>query len=101
MISRRAEFLAAYQDAAYRKRYLDRVAGVRSAESRVAPGSTRLTEAVARNLFRQSEPLDTNETLGLGWLSPAEARELIRANAIRDGLSLAALSWGLVIGVLQ
>jgi 8-oxo-dGDP phosphatase len=56
---------------------------------------------VARHLSRQSEPLDTNETLGLGWLTPAEARALIRANAIRDGLSLAALSWALVVGVLQ
>ena len=52
VISRRAAFLADYQNAAYAKRYLDRVAAVRATEAKTVPGSTELTEAVARNLFK-------------------------------------------------
>ncbi|MFI0848808.1 indolepyruvate ferredoxin oxidoreductase family protein [Mesorhizobium sp. IMUNJ 23232] len=52
VISRRAAFLAGYQNAAYAKRYLDRVAAVRVAEAKAVPGSTELTEAIARNLFK-------------------------------------------------
>jgi indolepyruvate ferredoxin oxidoreductase len=52
VIARRADFLAAYQNAAYAKRYRDRVAAVHAAESAAVPGSTALTEAVARNLFK-------------------------------------------------
>lgn len=52
VISRRAEFLTAYQDAAYARRYLDRVAAIRAAETGAAPGSTLVTEAAARNLFK-------------------------------------------------
>ncbi|HEY6630590.1 MAG TPA: indolepyruvate ferredoxin oxidoreductase family protein [Rhizobiaceae bacterium] len=52
VIARRAEFLAAYQDAAYARRYLDRVAAVRAAETAAVPGSTEVTDAVARNLFK-------------------------------------------------
>ncbi len=51
-ISRRAAFLTAYQDAAYAKRYSDFVAKVRSVEAQKAPGSTALTEAVARYYFK-------------------------------------------------
>jgi indolepyruvate ferredoxin oxidoreductase len=52
LISRRAEFLAAYQDAAYARRYLDRVAAVRAAETLAAPDSTLVTEAAAKGLFK-------------------------------------------------
>ena len=52
IIARRAEFLTAYQNAAYARRYVDRVAAVRAAETRAVPGSTAVTEAVARNLFK-------------------------------------------------
>lgn len=52
IIDRRADFLAAYQDDAYARRYRDRVEAMRKAEARAAPGSTAVTEAVARNLFR-------------------------------------------------
>jgi 8-oxo-dGTP pyrophosphatase MutT (NUDIX family) len=55
---------------------------------------------VARDLERESDPLDTNETLGLAWFTPATIRELIVGNGIRDGLSLTALAWGLVAGIL-
>ena len=52
IIARRVEFLTAYQDAAYARRYLDRIAALRQAEERAAPGSTVVTEAAARNLFK-------------------------------------------------
>ena len=48
----RAEFLTGYQDKAYADRYLATVARVRKAEGAVAPSSTELTEAVAKNLFK-------------------------------------------------
>ena len=52
IIARRAEFLTAYQDAAYAKRYTDLVARVRAAEAAKVPGATALTEAVARYYFK-------------------------------------------------
>ncbi len=51
-IARRAEFLAAYQDAAYAKRYTDFVARVRAAEGAKVPGASALTGAVARYYFK-------------------------------------------------
>src|SRR5690606_24891039 len=49
LVAHRAEFLAAYQNAAYAKRYTDFVAKVRAAEERVAgKGPLKLSEAVAR-----------------------------------------------------
>ncbi|MGY4284601.1 Pyruvate/2-oxoacid:ferredoxin oxidoreductase gamma subunit [Bradyrhizobium sp. LM2.7] len=50
LITRRAEFLTAYQDAAYARRYRTLVTKVRNAEA--ALGSEALTEAVARALFK-------------------------------------------------
>ncbi|NMG39207.1 indolepyruvate ferredoxin oxidoreductase family protein [Chelativorans sp. ZYF759] len=52
IVDKRADFLAAYQDAAYAKRYRDRIAALRQAEEHAAPGSTAVTEAAARNLFK-------------------------------------------------
>jgi indolepyruvate ferredoxin oxidoreductase len=52
LIARRVTFLTGYQNAAYAKRYSDFVAKVRAAELRQAPGSTDLTEAVARYAFK-------------------------------------------------
>jgi indolepyruvate ferredoxin oxidoreductase len=52
VISRRVAFLTDYQDAGYAKRYADFVARVRAAEAKQAPGSTDLTEAVARYAFK-------------------------------------------------
>ncbi|KQY54685.1 indolepyruvate ferredoxin oxidoreductase family protein [Lysobacter sp. Root494] len=52
LVARRIAFLTDYQDAAYAKRYTDFVAKVREAEERRAPGSTDLTEAVARYAFK-------------------------------------------------
>ena len=52
VIARRVAFLTAYQNAAYGKRYADRLAALRMAEASAAPGSTDVTEAAARNLFK-------------------------------------------------
>lgn len=52
VISRRVDFLTAYQNARYARRYAERVEAVRTAEERAVKGSTVVTEAVARNLFK-------------------------------------------------
>jgi indolepyruvate ferredoxin oxidoreductase len=52
VIDRRAAFLTDYQDAAYAARYKSHLDRVRKAEQDMAPGSTALSEAVARNLFK-------------------------------------------------
>jgi indolepyruvate ferredoxin oxidoreductase len=52
IIARRVAFLTAYQNAAYGKRYADRLALLRAAEAKAVPGSTAVTEAAARNLFK-------------------------------------------------
>jgi len=52
LIARRVGFLTEYQDASYARRYSDFVARVREAERVKAPGSTDLSEAVARYFFK-------------------------------------------------
>ncbi|MBX3569551.1 MAG: indolepyruvate ferredoxin oxidoreductase family protein [Rhizobiaceae bacterium] len=52
IVARRAAFLTGYQNAAYAERYRRRIEAIRQAEERVAPGSTRVGEAAARNLFK-------------------------------------------------
>ena len=52
LIRTRADELTAYQDPAYARRYLDVVERVRAAEQDRTPGSTALTEAVARYLYK-------------------------------------------------
>lgn len=56
---------------------------------------------VARALTCRSVPLDVNETLGLRWFAPDDVRGLVVGNEIPDGLSLTALSWALVAGVIR
>jgi len=51
-VQRRVEFLTAYQDAGYARRYESLVRRLAAAESRQAPGSEGLADAVARNLFK-------------------------------------------------
>jgi indolepyruvate ferredoxin oxidoreductase len=51
MVERRAEFLSAYQDAAYAQRYRDRIAQVRKVAERV-PGGFEVIEAAAKSLFK-------------------------------------------------
>ena len=52
VIERRVKFLTDYQNAAYAARYAARVNRVRDAEAQCMPGSTALTDAVARSLFK-------------------------------------------------
>jgi indolepyruvate ferredoxin oxidoreductase len=52
IIARRTSFLSEYQNIVYAKRYADFVAKVRAAEEQAAPGSTDLSEAVARYAFK-------------------------------------------------
>jgi indolepyruvate ferredoxin oxidoreductase len=52
VIERRVKFLTDYQDAAYARRYSDFVAKVRVVEAAKQPGTTDLTEAVARYHFK-------------------------------------------------
>jgi indolepyruvate ferredoxin oxidoreductase len=51
-IARRVEFLTAYQDADLAQRYRSLVDRIQRTESRVAGGSERLADAVARNYFK-------------------------------------------------
>ncbi|WPZ12570.1 indolepyruvate ferredoxin oxidoreductase family protein [Nitratireductor rhodophyticola] len=52
VIDRRATFLAGYQNQAYAERYRGRIARLRAKEEKAVPGSTAVTEAAARNLFK-------------------------------------------------
>jgi indolepyruvate ferredoxin oxidoreductase len=52
LIRTRSEDLTAYQDDAYARRYVDVVERVRAAEQDKTPGSTALTETVARYLYK-------------------------------------------------
>jgi indolepyruvate ferredoxin oxidoreductase len=84
VVTRRAAFLAAYQDEAYAERYRRRVEMVRRAEA--ALGGTRLTEAVARNLFKLMAYKDEYEVARLhaatgfteGLLARFEGRPRLR-----------------------
>src|SRR5690349_18008280 len=51
-VDRRAEFLTAYQNAAYARRYRNWVEKVRTVEAEKTPGRCGLAEAVARYLFK-------------------------------------------------
>jgi indolepyruvate ferredoxin oxidoreductase len=51
-VARRADYLTAYQNAAYAARYRAQVEAARAAEAAKAPGKCGLAEAVARNLFK-------------------------------------------------
>ena len=52
MVERRAGFLTDYQDAAYADRYRALVERVKAAEAERVPGTSRLSEAVARYYFK-------------------------------------------------
>ena len=51
-VARRRDYLTAYQDRAYARRYTDLVERTRRAENALLPGSTLLAEAVARSYFK-------------------------------------------------
>jgi len=74
-IERRHDFLSAYQDAAYARRYLALVEQVRQCELKVSPGATALSEAVARNYFKLLAYKDEFEVARL-FVDPAFRRTL-------------------------
>jgi len=81
LITRRVEFLTNYQDAAYAARYRARVEAVRALESRIMPGETALTEAVARYYAKLLAYKDEYEVARL-YSSGSFLRQI---NSIFDG----------------
>jgi indolepyruvate ferredoxin oxidoreductase len=65
LVGRRVEFLAAYQNAAYARRYFDRIRQVRDAEAARIGDMTALTEAAARALFKVMSYKDEYEVARL------------------------------------
>jgi indolepyruvate ferredoxin oxidoreductase len=74
LIARRAEYLTAYQNAAYATRYKTLVERARAAEARLGAG-TALTEAVARYYFKLLAYKDEYEVARL-YADPAFARKV-------------------------
>jgi indolepyruvate ferredoxin oxidoreductase len=73
LVERLTHDLVGYQSAAYADRYRVVVAEVRAAETRVAPGSTALTAAVARQLHRLMAYKDEYEVARLLLADDARA----------------------------
>jgi indolepyruvate ferredoxin oxidoreductase len=73
VIARRVELLTAYQNAAYARQYQDFVAQVRAAEEKL--GSKKLTEAVARYLYKLMAYKDEYEVARL-HTDPAFRRKI-------------------------
>ncbi|WP_051630858.1 indolepyruvate ferredoxin oxidoreductase family protein [Afifella pfennigii] len=65
LIDRRADFLAGYQNAAYARRYRQKVEALAEAEARLAPGASGLAEEVARSLFKLMAVKDEYEVARL------------------------------------
>jgi indolepyruvate ferredoxin oxidoreductase len=65
LVARRVEFLTAYQNAAYARRYEDLVRKVQAAEASRAAGQSGLTEAVARYAFKLMSYKDEYEVARL------------------------------------
>jgi indolepyruvate ferredoxin oxidoreductase len=76
-VKRRVEFLTAYQNAAYAQQYAEVVARVQKAEAalQLARPSTRLSEAVAKGLFKLMAIKDEYEVARL-HADPAFAQQL-------------------------
>jgi indolepyruvate ferredoxin oxidoreductase len=87
LIARRVEFLTAYQDEAYARRYRERVARVRDAEARRVPGRTDLAEAVAKHLFKLMAIKDEYEVARL-WTDGSFLRQLAREFERWDALEV-------------
>ncbi|WP_425403029.1 indolepyruvate ferredoxin oxidoreductase family protein [Hwanghaeella sp.] len=73
IIARRVDFLTRYQDAAYAKRYADRIAALRAGE-KALNGREELTEAAARSLFKLMAYKDEYEVARLFTESDFETR---------------------------
>jgi indolepyruvate ferredoxin oxidoreductase len=80
-VDRRVEFLTAYQNAAYARRYRNWVEKVRTVEAERTPGRCGLAEAVARYLFKLMAYKDEYEVARLY----SETSFLDRARSMFDG----------------
>jgi indolepyruvate ferredoxin oxidoreductase len=85
-VERRAAFLTGYQDKAYADRYRAFVATVKEAERRLMPGSSRLSDAVARNYFKLLAYKDEYEVARL-HVDPAFRAQL--AETFEPGYAIA------------
>ena len=74
LLAIRVPELIAYQNAAYARQYADFVRKVRVAEQAAMAGETRLSEAVARYLFKLMAYKDEYEVARLHLASPATIR---------------------------
>jgi indolepyruvate ferredoxin oxidoreductase len=74
LVERLTADLTDYQDAAYARRFRERVERVRLAEQAAAAGSERLTVAVARNLHKLMAYKDEYEVARLALLDESQAR---------------------------
>jgi len=83
-VDRRAEFLTAYQNAAYARHYRNWVEKVRTAEAEKTPGRCGLAEAVARYLFKLMAYKDEYEVARLY----SETSFLDRVRSTFDGKNL-------------
>ncbi|MDW8124041.1 MAG: indolepyruvate ferredoxin oxidoreductase family protein [Geminicoccaceae bacterium] len=81
-IADRVRFLTEYQDGRWAERYRKTVERVRAAEERVAPGSTALSLAVARNLFKL-----------MAYKDEYEVARLMSGEAFRAQLAREFESW--------
>jgi len=75
IVARRVEFLTRYQNAAYAERYRRRIEALRAAEAKASPGSTVVTEAAAKNLFKLMAIKDEYEVARL-YTDVSFARQL-------------------------
>ncbi len=82
VVSRRVEYLKAYQNSAYAERYRSWVAKAKGAEATLAPGKQGWAEAVARNLFKLMAYKDEYE-VGRLYSNGAFRKQV--ANAFDDG----------------
>ncbi len=86
LVSRRVEFLTAYQNAAYAMRYRRLVDTARAAEADQAPGKTGFAEAVGRYLFKLMAYKDEYEVARC-YADPAFLRQ-VRNEVDGDNLRL-------------
>ncbi|TSA18719.1 MAG: indolepyruvate ferredoxin oxidoreductase family protein, partial [Betaproteobacteria bacterium] len=95
IVARRSGYLTAYQDQAYARRYTELVDRIRRAEDALKPGSSLLTEAVARGYFKLLAYKDEYEVARL-YTAPEFARTLDSAfegkYKLRFHLAVPALS---------
>ena len=75
MIAKRVAFLTGYQNATYARQYGERIARLKAAEAKAAPGSTAVTEAAARYLFKLMAIKDEYEVARL-YTDGSFARQL-------------------------